>query len=393
MALSRRAPLSVFSTIATVLAICACSTGTRQEVGFKLERASFGAFSSWRTTDKTVALSAFRRSCVALSKKAANAAMGPAYAGTARDWQTACKGAASATDPTAFFESAFVPYRITGGAGLFTGYYEPEIQGSRTRKGAYTTPLYALPSDLVSVDLGLFRESLKGQRIGGRVVDGKLVPYDSRADIAKRGLRTAKVLLYTDDPVAAFFLQVQGSGRVRFEDGKVMRIAYAGQNGHVYTAIGGVLIKEGALTREDVSLQSIRAWVQANPKRMQELFDKNASYVFFTLQDMNDPRLGASGSQGVPLTTRASIAVDNVIHPLGAPAWIETKTPDGGPLDLLTIAQDTGGAIKGAARADIYFGTGPDAETIAGRMKSQGVMTILLPKEAADRIGSRVDLP
>jgi membrane-bound lytic murein transglycosylase A len=295
----------------------------------------------------------------------------------------------------AFFEAEFVPYRVvpSSGAGLFTGYYEPQLRGSRTRQGPYQTPLYGTPADLVSVDLGLFRDSLKGQRIVGQVMNGRLAPYPARAEIEGSGLPQAKPLVYVDDAIDAFFLQIQGSGRIVLDDGSVVRAAYAAQNGHAYTAIGAVLIQRGELKREEVSMQSIRAWLAAHPDEAPEVMNANASYVFFSEQALGDPNLGAAGAQGVPLTPEASLAVDLSLHALGVPLWLETTAPDPDatkldrPFERLMVAQDTGGAIRGAVRGDVYGGYSGDGASIAGRMRSDGRMTVLLPNSVATRLG------
>ncbi len=220
----------------------------------------FAELPGWAQTDPRAALEAFRRSCVAMSTRPDDAQMGGLnYAGTAGDWRQPCltASAIASDNPQAvrgFFETEFAAYRITqsSGQGLFTGYYEPQLKGSRTKHGPYQTPLYGIPVDLINVDLGLFRDTLKGQRIVGQVANGRLVPYPARADIEGRGLPQAKPLLYVDDAIDAFFLQIQGSGRVELDDGSVVRAAYGAQNGRAYTAIGAVLIQRGALKREEV---------------------------------------------------------------------------------------------------------------------------------------------
>jgi membrane-bound lytic murein transglycosylase A len=369
------------------------------EAGLRLTRTGFEQFPGWNTGAQGSALIAFQRSCARIRAMSADAQMrGAGYGGVAGDWLPACARAdavpVSDEPARAFFESAFTPYRVTSGQsaeGMFTGYYEPELRGSRTRHGEYQTPLYGLPSDLVSIDLGLFRENFAGERISGRLEGNRLVPYATRAEIVRDGLATAEPLVFIDNPTDAFFLQIQGSGRVSLNDGTVVRAAYAGQNGHPYTAIGAVLIRRGQLTRETVSMQSIRAWLDAHPTEAQGLFDENASYVFFSLQPLDDPALGAVGTQGAPLTAEASLAVDASIHPLGAPVWLETAYPVSEAADVpfqrLLVAQDTGGAINGAVRGDIYWGVGERAGEIAGRMRSTGTLTVLVPNEIAARLG------
>jgi membrane-bound lytic murein transglycosylase A len=353
-----------------------------------LHRVTFSELPGWSSGNADAALQAFRRSCGALVKQDPKTKLGD-YAGTVSDWLAVCDGAEAAHDARGFFETNFTALQVSAGDvrdGLFTGYYEPQLHGSRTRHDRYQTPVYGLPDDLISVDLGAFRDTLKGERIAGRIENQKLVPYATRRDIDRRGLKSANVLFYGDDPVAVFFLQIQGSGRVLFDDGPVARAAYAGQNGHPYTAIGKTLIKMGALTRENVSMQSIAAWLHAHPSQARAVMESDASYIFFQEIPLGDPALGSAGTEGVPLTPDASIAVDTRAHPLGAPFYIATTTPDGKSLQRLFVAQDTGGAITGAVRADIFFGFGHRAESLAGEMKQSGQMYVLLPKSVADRV-------
>ena len=373
-------------------------TGSGGEL--QLTRIQFSALANWADAGANTGFVALSRSCVAILAMAEDTPMGGAgYGGTASDWRPICAAAANISEGDTgaarnFFETEFVPYIVMEGAndeGLFTGYFEPELIGSTIRAGQYQTPLYGFPDDLVTADLGLFQDSFMGQRLSGRLLGRRLVPYDTRAEITRNGLDQAEELLYVDNPVDAFFLAIQGSGRVRLEDGSVVRAAYAGQNGHPYTAIGAVLIREGELTREEVSMQSIRAWLDANPNGAQALLDQNASYIFFSIEPLDDPALGARGTEGVPLTAEASLAVDPNAHPLGVPIWLETTVPVGGESDTLfhrlLIAQDTGGAINGALRGDIYWGVGEAAGEIAGRMRSTGKMRVFLPRIIADRIG------
>ncbi len=320
-----------------------------------------------------------------LAAKADNDAMGT-YAGTVADWRAPCV-AATTTSPTKardFFERWFSPVAVTAGRvkdGRFTGYYEPEIFVSRTKHGAYQTPVYGRPTDLVTVDLGAFRPSLDGERIAGRVEDGKLVPYASRAEIAAKGLRDAPVLFYANDPVELFFLHIQGSGRATFDDGSHARVSYAAQNGQLYTAIGKTLIARG-VPREGMSLQVIRAWLKAHPAEAQEVMNADASYIFFREDPVGDASLGAKGAQGVPLTPLASLAVDPRSHALGTPLFVDGPYP----LGRLFIAQDIGGAIRGPVRGDVYFGYGEKAEANAGTMNQMGRFYALLPKPVVERL-------
>jgi len=370
-------------------------------LSLRLGSVSFAELQGWAENDPRTALEAFRRSCVAISTRPDDAAMGGVnYAGTAGDWRQLCLTASAIPADDAqmvrgFFETEFVPYRLTqsSGLGLFTGYYEPQLKGSRTKHDQYQTPLYGIPADLINVDLGLFRDTLKGQRIVGQVTSGRLIPYPARADIEGSGLPQAKPLLYVDDPIDAFFLQIQGSGRVVLDDGSVVRAAYAAQNGRAYTAIGAVLIQRGELKREEVSMQSIRAWLSQHPEEAPQIMNANASYVFFTEQALGDPALGAAGAQGVPLTPEASLAVDLSLHALGVPVWLESTSPNPDltmqeqKFERLLVMQDTGGAIRGPVRGDVYWGYSADAASIAGRMRSEGRMTVFLPKAVAARLG------
>jgi len=352
----------------------------------KLTQAAFADLPGWKSSDMRGALAAFRRSCGVLLSKPLSARLG-SYAGTVADWRAPCRDALAAgslaDDARQFFEQDFTPYAVSAGEvrdGLFTGYYEPQLRGSRSRHGSYQTPVYGLPLDLVTVDLGAFRNTLSGEHIAGRVIGHKLVPFDTRAEIEAKGLKTAPVLFYADDPVAVFFLHIQGSGRIVFDDGTAARVAYAGTNGRPYTAIGRTLIAQGELERGKVSLQTIRAWLKSHPGRARAIMESDASFVFFKETPLGDPALGSPGAEEVPLTPSASVAIDSKIHPLGVPAFVATTTPDGKPLNLLAVAQDIGGAIGGAVRADIFFGFGNRAETLAGEMKQSGRMYVLIPK-------------
>jgi membrane-bound lytic murein transglycosylase A len=315
-------------------------------------------------------------------------------AGTVADWLPLCdraEASANAADPQALRALAtelLRPVEVSNGgdpAGLFTGYYEPTLRGSRTAHDRFTVPLYVRPPELVSVDLGRFRADLAGKRIAGVVDAGALVPYFDRTAIdagalGGRGLE----LVWVDDPVDAFFLEIQGSGRIELDDGTRLRIGYAGQNGYPYVAIGRELVARGALAKEQVSMQSIRAWLLEHPDEAVAVMRKNASYVFFR----ELPSDGPLGSLGVPLDPGRSLAVDPLFVPLGVPVWIDTTLPpaeDGGerPLRRLVVAQDTGGAIQGPVRGDVFWGGGDEAADLAGRMRQPGRLWLLLPRTVA----------
>lgn len=344
--------------------------------------ASVKNLSGWYEEDWQGFEMAMARTCNRIAKRDGQAAFSsnPKF-GKNADWQNVCDAYAriDKTDPSStrvFFEQYFNVYAIGAGSnpdGLFTGYYESGLKGSRTKTARYNVPLHARPADLVMVNLGDFREELKGQRIAGRVIDGNLKPYETREQIMGGALKNEKVLVWVDDPVEAFFVQVQGSGIVELDDGSTMRIGYDGQNGHVYYAIGRELVKRGALPKEDVSMQSIRTWLEANPSEAAALMNTNKSYVFFR-EITGD---GPIGGEGVALTPLRSLAVDHGKFPYGFPVWLETQQPK---LNRMMVAQDTGGAIKGAVRGDVFWGHGDQAESNAGLMKSPGRYWIFLPK-------------
>ncbi len=347
-----------------------------------LDRVAFNDLPGWNTDHLSEAIPALQRSCNVLMQKPPEASLG--IAGKASDWQPACTALASLPSDDdiatrAFFESMFEPYAASGpngDEGLFTGYYEAELHGSWKRSKRYWVPLYAKPRDLVSVDLGDFEKEWKGKHIEGKVVQGKLKPYDDRAAIEKNSLNhRAHVLLWVDDPVDAFFLAVQGSGRVIMKNGNAVHVGYDAPNGRSYVAIGRVMAETGEIPKP-VTMQKIRAWLSEHPGQAQAIMDKNPSYVFFRIIKGDGP----TGAEAVPLTPRRSLAVDPAFVPLGTPLWLDTSDGTGTPLQKLMIAQDTGGAIKSAVRGDFFWGFGPDAEAQAGAMQSQGRYYILLPK-------------
>ncbi|MCH7554536.1 MAG: murein transglycosylase A [Proteobacteria bacterium] len=391
-ALRRIAVIGLF----LALAACGAPPGPPR---LDLERLSFGDLEGWRDDAQGAALTAFVRSCDKMSSAAEDRPLGRSggVGGLIADWRGPCAAAVAvpaADDGAArqFFEAYFTPFRMTDqgdSEGLFTGYYEPLLNGAAAPGGRFTVPIHGLPPDLVSVDLGLFSDDLGSRKIIGRVVGGALLPYPRRGEIAAGALRgKAPVLAWVDDPVDAFFLHVQGSGRIGLDGGGVMRVGYAGANGRAYVSIGRALIDNGAIRREDVTLQSIRAWLAANPGQAADILALNPSYVFFR-ELVGDGPLGA---QGVALTPGRSLAVDRRFLPLGAPIWLDIMAPSAVPdapdrvLRRLVIAQDTGGAIKGPLRGDLFWGFGPEAESIAGRMKHPGGYVLLLPKALAETL-------
>lgn len=369
--------------------LCGCAGGkATDEAPLRLEPSSFSALQGWNEDSQGQVLDALRLSCAKIAKVSDGARpFGPnGQWGGYRDWKEVCARLPESRNlARAYFERHFTPWQASAqGAeeGLFTGYYEASLRGSRTRHGPYLTPLYKRPADLVTVELGDFRDDLKGQRIAGRVVGSTLKPYEDREKIVSgRWPHTGadNVLVWIDDPVDAFFVEIQGSGRVTLAEGGEMRIGYAAQNGHVYYAVGRELVKRRIKDKADVSMDSIREWMAKNPGEAQSLMNLNRSYVFF--REM-PPAAGPEGAQGVPLTPGRSLAIDRAKIPYGVPVWVDTQPPLPGeaPLRRLMIAQDTGGAIRGAVRGDVFWGHGPEAERLAGPMKSRGRAWMLLPR-------------
>ncbi len=371
--------------LAMVVAACAPSPPQKQI----LQPVTFSDLPGWTADTHADALPALAKSCGRLKSMPAGRSLGADNStGSAADWRELCAAAieASADHGAArrYFETWFKPYLVIDNGdsdGLFTGYYEAELRGAWKRKGRYRVPVYRPPDDLIAADLGLFREEWKGQRLTGRQVNGRFVPYPTRSQIdagvlAGKGLE----LLWVDDAVDAFFLHVQGSGRVVMDSGQVVRLGFAGRNGHSYVAIGRELIKRGAIPRERMSMQAIREWLQANPGQAAEVMALNPSFIFFDIVDGEGP----VGAGGVPLTPGRSLAVDRAFVPLGLPIWLDTTDPlnPEQPLRRLVVAQDTGSAIKGRVRGDLFWGFGEEAATKAGEMKQRGRYFMLLPRKA-----------
>lgn len=283
-----------------------------------------------------------------------------------------------------FFESQFTPYAVrsssAGDTGLLTGYYEPVIEGTRMRDAEHRFPIHGVPDDLITVDLGAVNPDLRNLRLRGRLEGRRLVPYYSRAEIESRDM-PAEVIAWTRDPVELFFLQIQGSGQVRLPDGARIRIGFADVNGHPYRSLGRYLVDRGEMTLDQASMQNIKTWAEQNPHKLRDALNANPSYVFFReLKNLNVEE-GPIGAQGVPLTGGYSLAVDRRFVPLGVPVYVATTYPlSPEPLERLMAAQDTGGAIRGVVRGDFFWGSGPDAGTIAGRMRNPVRMWLFWPR-------------
>ena len=340
-----------------------------------LQPVSWQDVDGWNQESKAAALATFAKSCPSIAKR--------------EQWRMVCAAASmlEAGDEMAareFFENYFQPYQVHNQdgstSGLITGYFGPELAGSRVKTERYKYPIYGQPSDLLIIDLNEIYPELSNYRLRGRVVGNRVVPYYQRSEIdSDSAPLTGEELFWVDDPVELFFLQIQGSGRIRLPDGQVVMLGYANQNGRPYQSIGKLLLDKKEMTRDQMSMQNIRRWVEAHPAEGKKLLEENPSYVFFRElpADIKSP----PGALGVPLTAERSLAVDPRTIPLGAPVFLATTYPGGEPLKRLMVAQDTGGAIKGQVRADMFWGMGDDAGQYAGRMKQAGRLWVLLPKE------------
>lgn len=331
----------------------------------------------WQSLNLSMSHLAFLQSCRVLKSRS--------------DWNEVCGRAETfnANDNRAlraFYEEWFTPYQVFNAdgteQGIITGYYEPVLKGSRTKTTRFRYPLYAVPNDLLVVDLGDSYPQLKDMRLRGRVQGNRVLPYYNRAEIeTSTGAISLKgrELFWVEHPVELFFLHIQGSGRIDLPDGTQAKVGYAEQNGHPYMSIGKKLVDMGELKLEEASMQSIKLWGEKNPDRLGALLGHNPSYIFF--RELPDSFTTPPGSLGVPLTNEYSLAIDPRIIPLGAPVFLSTTYPnDSAPLNRLMLAQDTGGAIRGAVRADFFWGMGHAAGAQAGKMKQKGRLWVLFPK-------------
>ncbi|SER55291.1 membrane-bound lytic murein transglycosylase A [Nitrosomonas sp. Nm51] len=338
--------------------------------------AQWSGLPGWYEDDLSSAWQAFMQSCSVLKQQPI--------------WQKTCIAASElpATNNQSlrsFFENHFTPYQITARdgseEGLITGYYEPLLRGSRKPSEQYRYPLYTAPDELLIIDLGTLYPELKDMRLRGRLDGRKVVPYYSRAEIMNNpAILEGRELLWVDDEVELFFLQIQGSGRVQLDTGEIVKIGFADQNGYPYNSIGRVLVEQEELSLEKASMQGIKQWGRQNPDKLPSLLKQNARFVFF--RELPDDLSGPIGALGVPLTAGRSVAIDPRSIPQGAPVFLATTWPNSRePLNRLMVAQDTGNAIKGGIRADFFWGYGPDAANQAGKMKQQGRMWVLMPNE------------
>lgn len=374
----------------TLLIIANCYYHGKFGNHYSYKASHYDQLPGWQQDNHLLAFNAFQTSCNDILKQHPATAFGNlSHSGTTQQWQTICLAAQQLKNPNQhsaklFFEKYFTPYHVTNNFNahtLFTGYYLPLLHGSLTQSKDYHVPIYAVPSDLVEIKLKKFHQQFSGKKsLYGQLNGNKILPYPNRAAIVEGAIaKSAKVLLWTDNVVDLFFLQIQGSGMVQLPTGQTVLLGYAGSNGRPYTPIGNVLIKQKIFTKKTISMQSIRTWLAQHPNKVAEVLNHDESYIFFHLLDQQNP----VGTERVSLTPGRSLAVDTHLIPLGAPIFINTTLPSehGAPRQFkrLVIAQDTGGAIKGM-HADIYWGAGEQAAYIAGNLKNQGQFWILLPK-------------
>jgi membrane-bound lytic murein transglycosylase A len=349
-----------------------------------LRRADFDELPMWQESTPSAALETFLNSCRAISKR--------------KEWAQVCSEAlfiVSGDEQAArqFFEGFFNPWQLINEdgseTGTITGYYVPEMAGSRTPDDTYKYPLYAQPDDLLTINLGEVYPELTDYRLRGRVEGNRVVPYFERGEIdGTTNPLAGNELFWVADPVESFFLHIQGSGRILLPDGGKVMLNYANQNGHPYRSIGKLLLEREEMSRDQMSMQNIRRWVNENPEAGRKLLDENPSYVFF--RELEAGVESPPGAMGIPLSAERSLAVDRRAIPLGAPVFLAASWPNSEkPLNRLMVAQDTGGAIKGRVRGDFFWGMGADAGALAGRMKQQGRLWVLLPKSmqlAAEKV-------
>ena len=366
-----------------------------------LREVSFSQFPGWGTADTKKSLRAFQISCAAFLKQDPNKSVGSDYINLqASDWYPACHAAvlvdaASSKDTKKFFQTWFMPVEFFDQQpvqGLFTGYYMPLLHGSLTKTIKYNIPLYGLPSNLVSINLSLFDPQLGNRTLIGRVNRNNIIPFYTRAEINRGAIKeSAQVIAWVDNTIDRSFLEIQGSGIIALDNGSRLAVGYIGENGAPYTAIAKVLIDQGVMTRDNASMQHIRSYLDAHPEKIDPVLNQNKSFVFFTTL-RNGSALGA---QGVALTPGYSMAVDHKWVPYGVPIWLDTTRPDEisdqqNLFQRLMVAQDTGGAIKGVVRGDVYWGAGERATAIAGKMKNQGHYWLLLPRNLLPQLRDKM---
>ena len=332
-----------------------------------MQAVSFNEIDGFYNDDLAYALDVFRKDC----KKSKRNEL----------FKEVCQKAENETDGRRFFTINFQPYKLLDNnsldEGIITGYYEPLLYGSLQKNKRYKYPVYKTPKDMMIVDFVSAYPELKTYKLRGKLVDNRVIPYDSRAQIERNPNKNLEVIAYVDNKVDLFLLHVQGSGKVLLDSGELINVGYAEQNGRKFKGIGMYMLNKGYITKDELSAQGMKRFLDKNPSKADEVLNQNESYVFF--QKSNQ---GATGSLGTPLTAKRNIAVDRSVIPLGMPVFLNTINPvDKKPINQLMVAADVGGAIKGKVRADFFWGFGDNAFEYAGRMKEKGKMYVLMPKK------------
>jgi len=328
-----------------------------------LKQSSWSDLKDFQSDDLTLSLEVFKKACVGSKKY--------------NTFKNVCEKAMSASNAKMFFQENFTPFKLHdedhSEQGLITGYYEPLLNGSVIKTGKFKYPIYKIPNDLIIVDLSSIYPDLKKYRLRGQLKGNKLIPYNARAQMQDK--KNLEPICYVDSKVDLFFLQIQGSGKVKFQDGTIINVGYANQNGRAYNSIGKFMIAKGYITPDQGSLQGIKKWFEQNPTKIDEVLNVNESYVFF-----QESAKGATGALGIELTAKRNLAVDRNYIPLGMPVFIQTSNPiNKQEINQLMIAADVGGAIKGQIRADFFWGNTKEAEETAGKMKQKGILYMLIP--------------
>ena len=388
----------IYIASALTIIIIAAAFWWNRPVETTFKQVAFDQLPGWKSAQLQKSLTTFQTSCRAFIKQDPERIVGTdQIALQVKDWQPACQAALNINpvdeqSARAFFEQWFVPIEFKNKKpvkGLFTGYYLPLLKGSYTQSAQYNIPIYEVPNDLVTVDLSLFNTRFKNTKISGRLEGNKLVPYYTREQISKGKIKDhVRVLLWVSDPIDRLFMEIQGSGIVQLEDGKLVYVGFDGQNGRPYTSVASVLINKGVMTKENASMQGVKKYLNEHPEERDQIIYQNQSFVFFRKLNTD----AAFGSQGVALTPGYSLAIDKEWIPMGVPLWLSTTVPNSKnpqinrPLNRLMIAQDTGGAIRGKVRGDVYWGGGPKASIIAGHMKNEGHYWLLIPTSSKAHI-------
>lgn len=377
-------PMKKLLTLMTLGVLCGC-TQPEAPSSFSLAPVGYDSLAGWGQEDFASLMPLLREECHRLTQLPPETLLGGSdaitYGRHPADWGNACTALATATDAKTYLETWFQPYQ-TGTQAFYTGYFEPQIPASLTRGGEYQTPVYGRPHDLVRA------KATNGQMVSGRWVNGQFEPYYDRAAIDGGALEGQGLeIAWLKNPIDLSFLQIQGSGRLILPDGGQVRVSYDGRNGQAYVPLGRVLVQQGELPADGVSMDSIRNWLETHPDQMMSVLERNPNYVFFHRDDGNLAQ-GPKGAFGMSLTAGRSVAVDRSLVPFAMPLWVETRLPYGAgqpaTWDHLVFAQDIGTDIKGAGRADLFTGWGASAQSIAGNLHAHGRMVLFLPRPPAE---------